>query len=331
MEIRNPFYGLEIGSCVFGAGKWGKSVVRGQITRTVVQPTTWASMQGQSDYVYTKQMNQGSTSIAGSYGTGLAKLTTAVSGYVGNSSAQSGKSVKVNYQILVRGGLEYVNFEDLTPALLIEGLSGAAKSATKNALNAYLALNKALQAIKEIKEPKLFAVIRDPTRYKDANALLVKWLEAVNDFKNSYGDGMVVQVAWGGIGIVSMEITNQSSENTWKYGGESNFSYAAVDASVAVGATYDGGQSKGEAKVTVNCTQFSSGSPVEAQTKTWFAQVTGKSFQELAAVKVLDKAPDMTTRAAVKNPPEFFSPKKDKALADMIGGIGSSGRPQALC
>src|SRR3954467_7592511 len=138
MEIKNPFSGLEIGSCIFSVGRWGPSVVRGQITRTLVQPTKWASMQGQSDYVYTKQMNQGSTSISGSYGTGLAKLTTAVSAYVGNSSAQSGRSIKVNYQIVVRGGLEYVDFEDLTPALLIEGLSGAAKSAAKKAITAYL-------------------------------------------------------------------------------------------------------------------------------------------------------------------------------------------------
>jgi hypothetical protein len=323
MEMRNPLDGLEIGSCAFGVtGKWGKTVVRGPITRTTIQPTQWASMQGQSDYAYTKQMNQGSVGIAGSYGvSGISKLTGSLSAYFGNSSAESSKSMKVNYQILVRGGVEYVSFEDLNPALLIAALSPAAESEITRVLDAYHALNARLAAKKNIKEPKLSTVVHEPEQYPKEYALFSQWLKTVDDFKRNYGDGMVVQVAWGGIGIVSMEISNTSGEKAWKYGGEATFSYASTGASLSVGATYDGNRSAGGASVTVTCNKFSSGSPVEEQTAAWFNVVSGKSFKDLAEVKVLDKAPDMTIKAAVKNPPEFIKPSEDKGLADKIGKI----------
>jgi hypothetical protein len=322
-EIGNPLQGLEVGSCTpAGSGKpWGKSVIRGKITRTIVQPTKWASMQGQSDYAYSKQMNQGSTGIAGSYGvSGIAKASAAVSAYFGNSSAQSGRSMKVNYQIMVLGGTEYVNFEDLTPELLIASLSEAAKSSIGKALEAYTQLNEAVDKL-SLKEPKLFSVLEQPDQYENEHRLYLAWLDAVSAFRRNYGDGVVVQVAWGGIGIVSMEIANTSSESVWKYGGEANFSYAAPGSSVSVGATYDGNQSKGQASVTVECRQFSSGSPVQAQTDEWFRTVSGQAFKDLVDVKVLDKAPDMTAKAALLQPPEFVKPKQDEKLAEKIGKI----------
>jgi hypothetical protein len=52
---------------------------------------------------------------------------------------------------------------------------------------------------------------------------------------------MVIAVAWGGIGMVTLDLRNKSSETAWKYGGEANFSYAGIGASVSAGATYDGG------------------------------------------------------------------------------------------
>jgi hypothetical protein len=322
-DFNNPLEYLEIGSCspVASGQSWSSSIFRKNITRTVGRPTKWASMQGQSDYVYNKQMNQGSSGIAGSYGvSGVAKASAAVSAYFGNSSAQSGKTMKVNYQIIVRGGVESVNFEDLTPADLIAALSDASQLTIRKALDAYIRLNEALEK-SSLEEPKLFSVLRQPEQHKNEHGLYLQWLKEVQNFKDNYGDGVVVKVAWGGIGIVSMEISNSSGESVWKYGGEANFSYASPGASVSVGATYDGNQSHGKANVTVECKQFSSGSSVQAQTDEWFRTVSGKSFEQLANVAVLDKAPDMTTRAAVQKPPEFEKPKQDPQLTDKIGKI----------
>lgn len=322
-DINNPLDGLQIGSCTpAGSGKkWGDSVIRGQVTITDVQTTKWASMQGQSDYVYTKKMNQASSGVSGSYGvSGVSKVSSALSAYIGISSAQSGMSMKVNYQVIVRGGVEHISFDDLTPADLINALSDGAKNQITNALDAYIILNDRLKNL-SVDEPKLFSVLQESKNYVEEYKLFQNWLKLVNNFKTTYGDGMVVRVAWGGIGVVSMEIKKKSNDSVWKYGGEANFSYAGPGASVSVGATYDGSQSEGKADVTVECTQFSSGAPVQAQTDAWFKTVSELGFKELADVKVLEKAPDMTAKAIVQKPPKFKKPKSDKKLTDKIEKI----------
>ncbi|ATY31132.1 hypothetical protein CVN68_03315 [Sphingomonas psychrotolerans] len=268
-------------------------------------------------------MNQGSASLSGSYGvSGISKLTGALSGYVGNASAKGGKNMKVSYQIIVRGGLEYIDLDNLNPALLISALSKSAQARILRALGAYQDLEQALEHLpKDSQDPPIYSVIKDAERYKAEFGKYQQWLRSVDDFKRACGDGIVVQVVWGGVGIVDMEIGSDSGESVWKYGGETDFSYAGVGATVSVGATYDGSQSKEYAGVHASLGSFSSGSCVDDQTTAWFKALDGKSFQELADVKVLARAPDMTAKAAIRTPPEFITPKVEKSLTDKISQI----------
>jgi hypothetical protein len=316
-EMRNPFAVSRIGSCAFGAtGKFAPSVTRGNITKMNEWSEEWKSMRGQSSYVCTKEMNQGSFGISGSYGvSGISKLNGSVSGYGGKSSAEGGKLTKVNYQVLVCGGIEYVNFDGLNPSLLLAALETGPRQRLEAALDAYVTLNDSLS------NRKLLDVVRDRENHSTEYALFEKWLTEVDDFTEDYGNGMVVAVAWGGVGIVTMEITRKSSEETWKYGGGLEFSYGSKVASATVGLTYDGGQTKDMENVHVHCTSFTSGDCVKELTKQWFDTVNNKSFKDLTDVNVLEKAPSMKEAAMVKNPPEFVKPTPAEDPTKLVAKI----------
>jgi hypothetical protein len=103
-------------------------------------------MHGQSDYVYSKQMNQGSLGISGSYGfSGLAKVNGSLSAYVGKSSAESGKSMKVSYQGLACAGLERVDLNNLTAPALLANLAGSPRSMLLKAMVGYCELREWLK------------------------------------------------------------------------------------------------------------------------------------------------------------------------------------------
>src|SRR4051812_5999385 len=123
--MMNPLYGLQVGSCVRDTGKFIlPSAIKGAITQTILQTQEWKSMGGQSSYAYTKEMNQGSFGLSGGYGfSGLARVDAALSAYVGNASANGSKSVQLNYQIKVLGGIQHIDFDNLTAASLAAALS----------------------------------------------------------------------------------------------------------------------------------------------------------------------------------------------------------------
>lgn len=81
-ETTKPLYGLQIGSFVPETGKFIlPPVIDGSITKTIVQSQEWKSMGGRSSYD-TKEMNQGSFGLSGSYGfSGLSRVDAAVSAY----------------------------------------------------------------------------------------------------------------------------------------------------------------------------------------------------------------------------------------------------------
>jgi len=297
------------------------SVIDGSITKTIVQSQEWKSMSGNSNYAYTKEMNQGSLGVSGSYGlSGLSTVDAAVSAYVGHSSATSGKSVQLNYEVKVLGGIQHIDFDNLTAATLCAALADTPRQMLEDALEKYNALNTALEPL-IASDKTLLNVLGDPATYPEESRLYDEWSQAVSDFNRSYGDAIVIGVAWGGIGTVSMDIKTKSDDSSWKYGGEAEFSYAGPAASVAVSAAYDGSQSKGKADVTVICTSFASGSCVKTQTDAWFNEVDGKAFSELADVNVLDKAPDMTLAAKPPKVPAFVKPKPDSTLVSKLGEI----------
>ena len=125
-------------------------------------------------------------------------------------------------------------------------------------------------------------------------------------FFKEHGDGIVVGVAWGGMGTVSLEMISSSGESSWKYGSKGNFTYSGIGKAITVEAAYDGSNSKRESKVDVKTSSWSSGGCVQAQVAKWSEVVEGKAFSEISSISLLEKAPQVS---AVKDPPKYQSSK----------------------
>lgn len=316
----NPLYGVEIGSTIDATtGKFSMTVVKAPINTMITQEESTKSMSGESSYVYSDQMNQGSFGMSGSYGiSGVSKLQSSMSSYVGNSSAVSSKFVAVNYNAFSLGGVEYIDLEQLNASDLIAGLSKGCKQSVMDVLDAY---NTVVAAAAELGVDLLIILESDNPKYADAKKLVSDWVNVSEKFRSNFGDGLVVGVAWGAFGGVNMLMTSEGSSDSWKYGGQADFSYAGIGKSVAVKATYDGSQSSSETNVKVNCTSFVSGSVLAPQIDEWFKQVSGKTFAELADVKVMDVAPDMKIKEGAPSIPDFEKPKPDGGITSKVGEI----------
>lgn len=319
-ERLNPLYGVSIGATIYAAtGKFNTSVVAAPISLMISQEETQKSMSGESSYVYSDQMNQGSFGMSGAYGvSGVSLLKSSLSAYVGASSAVSSKSVTVNYNAMAVGGVEYINFEELTASSFIAGLNLACRQSIVSVLDAY---NEVMKAASQSGQDPLSVFRSDDPQNEALKKLVTDWIAKSEKFTREFGDGLVVGITWGAFGWVKMVMTAESESKSWKYGGQADFSYANTFASVAVKATYDGGQSSGDAKVSVHCTHDSSGSVIGPQIDKWFDQVANKSFSELADVKVMDKAPDMKITQGAPSIPEFVKPKPGNDIASKVGEI----------
>ena len=319
-ERLNPLYGVSIGATIYAAtGKFNTSVVTAPISLMISQEETQKSMSGESSYVYSDEMNQGSFGMSGAYGvSGVSLLKSSLSAYVGASSAESSKSVTVNYNAMAVGGVEYINFEELTASSFIAGLNEACRQSILAVLDAY---NEVMKVASQSGQDPLSVFRNDNPPNEALRKLVTDWITKSETFTREFGDGLVVGVTWGAFGWVKMVMTAESESKSWKYGGQADFSYANTFASVAVKATYDGGQSSGDAKVSVHCIHDSSGSVIGPQIDKWFDQVANKSFSELADVKVMDKAPDMKITQGAPSIPEFVKPKAGNDIASKVGEI----------
>ena len=319
-ERLNPLYGVGIGSTIYAAtGKFSTGVVRDPISLMISQEEAQKSMSGESSYVYSDKMNQGSFGLSGAYGvSGVSLVKSSLSAYVGNSAAVSSKSVTVNYNAISVGGVEYINFEELTASDFIASLNLACQQSILAVLEAY---NKVMAEAARSGQDLLGVFHNDDPANKALKELVTEWIKKSEKFTREFGDGLVVRVAWGAFGGVKMVMTSESESKSWKYGGQADFSYANTFASVAVKATYDGSQSSGNAKVGVNCTSYVSGSVLAPQIDKWLDQVVNKSFGELADVKVMDKAPDMKIAQGAPSIPDFVKPKPGNDIAGKVGEI----------
>ena len=96
MELK-PIAAVRIGCVVEDGGAMHGTVLDWSAKITALNPLEQieCSISGESDLVYTSQTNQASASMSCSYGvSGVAKLSAAVSAYVGYSSASSSKSIE---------------------------------------------------------------------------------------------------------------------------------------------------------------------------------------------------------------------------------------------
>jgi len=194
--LTNPFAKVAVGSTVDAMGNFGESVF-GESTHvsTMISKQTYIekTMLGQSSVLYTSRMNQGSISMAGSYGfSGLSKVSAAMSAYAGLSSAENIQAVRIDYQIILAAGIEEINYDDLTPRELVGALKKAPQQIALQALSWYHALTHVLDG------RPLLDVLADPESedYAEARDSLDRWAKAVDDFRQNYGDAAVVAVAW---------------------------------------------------------------------------------------------------------------------------------------
>jgi hypothetical protein len=310
----NPLFGMSVGSTIDAAtGKSGESILRGKVTNMSPQTEQWKTMRGESSFVYSKSMNQASTSVSGSFGIdGISKSNATFSAYVGQSAASADNSIKLSYEILICAGTENIDFDNLQVVDLINSLAAGPKQMILDALDKFNALNSVL--VQENADLGAVMSDRENPKYKKVVSAFDEWHGAVYDFEVNYFDGLVVKVAWGGFGRVTLDIKSSSSDTSWRYGGSANYSYTEVGQSATVGASYDGNQSNGKADVKVTDSHFFSGECVKDQTNKWFDQVSGKSFEALANVNVLNSAPDFTASTIKLSQQEFVKPKADKKV-----------------
>jgi len=319
-ERNNPLYGVTIGATINAlTGKFKSSVVKLPVSLMVSQDESQKYMSGESSYVFSEKMNQGSFGLSGAYGvSGVSLLKSSLSAYVGKSSAVSSKSVSVNYNAISVGGIEYINFEQLTASEFMESLNAACKQSITSVLEAY---NAVMAAASKSGLDLLNVFHNDDVQSKSLKALVSEWIKASEQFTHDFGDGLVVGVTWGAFGGVKMLMTSESESRSWKYGGQADFSYANTFASVAVKATYDGSQSSGDAKVKVNCTSYLSGTVLSSQINEWFGQVANKTFEDLANVNVIDKAPPMDIPHGAPSIPEFVQPVPEEDIVEKVEEI----------
>ena len=180
-ETINPLYGVTVGSTIFsGNGKFNSSVVNKPVNVTISQEESQKSMSGESSYVYSEKMNQGSFGMSGSYGiSGVSLLKSSLSAYVGKSSAVSSKSVSVNYNAISVGGVEYINFEELTASDFLASLNLACQQSSLAVLDAY---NAVMAEASKLGIDLISALQDKDTKYKEIKELVSKWVEVSEKF-----------------------------------------------------------------------------------------------------------------------------------------------------
>ena len=126
-------------------------------------------------------------------------------------------------------------FDELSPVDMTAALARAPKELVEKALTLYVELAQKLS------KDDLVSVLDDDKHpaFKSVKDAYDKWAAVAQRFRTSYGEGIVVGVVWGGIGVSKMTIEDQAAGASRKYGGAAEFSYAGVGASLSVGATYD--------------------------------------------------------------------------------------------
>jgi len=308
--IQNPLYGIQVGSIFKESGKHGASVLKPGLTNFNHQPSSTASMSGTSQYIYTDQMNQGSLTAAGSYGvSGLAKISGAVAGYIGNTTAKSGNSLSINMNLIKWAGVEHIKFNEITPGELLAGLQNNAQAAARRALEAFVKLQKADKHSKD-----------KHSKDKDSKEKLqAEWISASKAFYESFGAGLVVGVLWGGWGTVKLDFTEDNKESKWEGGGNASFSYAGAGAALDLAATYGHTEDTIGKLATAKLDYFVNGACVEADIKGWF-----NGLQAIATTGLSNLGKERVSQAAamagqLKPPkiPGFNKPEPEKQLTDL--------------
>lgn len=315
--VNNPFYAVRIGSVIRGAtGRFQTSVIKENITSMITDKDVQLSMTGVSSYVYNDSLNQGFAGVSGSYGlSGLARINSGLSAHTGNSIAELTKKVKVNFNVQMISGVEFINFDELKAEDLINSLKSGPRDKAIDSLENY---NRVMAAIGTA---DLLTILKDADEASEIVKLVEEWVSSVQRFFRENGDGIVIGTVWGGIGTVSLTMNNKSTENSWKYGSKGNFTYAGLGKAITIEAAYDGSNTNRESGVSVETETWYIGECVRDQVTTWNKEVQGKAFSEISSINLLKEAPKLGDVKAPPTVPAFATPKKDPKLTDKINEI----------
>ncbi|MCB9320059.1 MAG: hypothetical protein H6570_12295 [Lewinellaceae bacterium] len=309
---------VRLGTCIKNGTFLQDPIFAGPVSNFIHNPTNESSMTGQSRYTHNEMMNKGSFGVHGSY-SGVVNLKTTISGYVGNAVAESSKAVKVNYSAFVIAGQEYLRTNDLTIANFINSLKSNVKKDMMEVLDNYNTLMKEVNTIGSL------TITSEGYDQKEALKLaLGKWLQSVNLFNETYGDGFVAGLTWGAYGILEFEMMSKDRSTSWKYGAQVDFSLAGAARAFALKLVYDGSQSSEEAEVNVSVQKVAKGNYIVPLIAKWEAEFQGKAFAELANVNALTKLPELTIPTdRIPQAPELVKPEKDTSLTDKLGKINN--------
>lgn len=320
-EIKNsPFYAVEVGATITDAHTgFGATVIKSPITKFIEDCHQTTHMTGESSYVYSDNLNQGSLAIAGSYGvSGVSKLEAGLTVYAGKSSASSSKNIALEYYLQILSGIEYINFTDLSVMDLVNSLM----EGPKNKLLLCLDYFTKIQTIIRDEQIDLLKVIAGDLVHPTIINLMEQWYKSINSFHRDYGNGMVAGVIWGGIGEVKLNIESAASESKWKYGASGKFSYASINKSLTIAAAYDGANSNRNSKVNVKVSTEAIGEVVTKQVTAWADMVNKKAFEEICNISLLNSAPPFDKKPDIPAVPDFIKPNKEKSVTDLFEKIG---------
>lgn len=302
----SPIHYARVGSTIYDGKVKLVDFLKGNISGFRKGSSNGTFMSGNSRYVHGEMMNKGSFGISGSYGLAAgSKIAAAASGYVGNSVAESSNSVSINYNAYMVAGIEYLMTSKLTIEDLINSMVDNPKKSLLKVLDNYLHLTQLLN------DNSILEVLEEGIDNEIKKALKA-WVNSQEDFFSSYGDLLIVAIHWGAYGFVNLKIYSNDKASNWKYGGEADFSYASMGASLSIKAAYAGSQSSSEANVSVETDSFKQGDAIKDIIKEWRTVAEGKAVQELFEVKMMAKVPTLEVpenrRPTI---PDFQKPKPE--------------------
>lgn len=303
--IDNPFYTVTIGSTVReDDGTISAPVLNEGLTTFLPSVSGKVSMSGSSAFMYSDSMNQGSMGVSGAYGvSGVSRVTSAVSAYVGNTTASDSRTTSLSINLVTWAGVEYVDFNELSVTDLAHGLKANARQYLETALVTFNAMRDADDA--------------------DRSDAIKAWVAACERFYDHCGTGVVVGVLWGAFGAVNLEFSESGSESKWRYGGDANFSYAGTTGSVAVSAAYGGSRSSIAKSGSASVTGFYNGGSVRNEINAWvehYSKIAEGGLTKLGAEGVTRNAAFIDNTATPKIP-DPVEPKKTPKLTKLIGEI----------
>ncbi len=161
-------------------------------------------------------------------------------------------------------------------------------------------------------------------------ALKLDWIAKVDKFYQDHGEGVVVGIIWGGLGIVHLNLTGAQSGSKTKFDATANVSFASPTAAVSVEAAYGYTGTEKQSDIKVEVHSVISGSCVAEQVRQWQEMLNKKALDEIAKVKMLENIPSLTTVPPLPKIPEFEKPKKDEKLTDKFDKITSLDGLKAL-